>query len=593
MMTTDQGLLFGLLAVMLALFVWGRIRYDVVALGTLVVATFAGLVPADAAFAGFGNTAVITVALVLTISAGLTRSGAVAVLGKQLADGTDRVTRHIALVGGIGAVLSAFMNNVAALALLMPLDMQAARRARRPAGLTLMPLAFATILGGLVTLIGTPPNILIAEFRGREMGTPFRMFDFAPVGLLAAAAGLAFVALVGWRLVPRRDDDARGAGASAGDAFLAELVVSPGSGAIGRTVPEIEAEGDRAGLSILRLVRDERRINGAALATKLREGDVLMVEATSDGIEEFRVSMKLDFVGGKAAAMAEAGSRGLVVTEAIVTEGARIAGRSAQALGLGWRRRTILVGISRHGRRISRALRRERIRPGDVLLLLTPEEEAAEVIDWLGCLPVGDRSLSVTDTSRILPAVGLFAAAILAATLGLTSLPVAFGAVVLGYLAFRVLPLAELYAHIHWPVIVLLGALIPIGIAFETTGGAGLIASSLVAATDGMPPWVALTLLMVVTMTLSDLLNNAATAVLAAPVAVDVANRLGTSADPFLMAVAVAASCAFLTPIGHQNNTLVMGAGKYRFGDYWRMGLPLEALIVAVSIPAILYFWPM
>ncbi|MCU0909909.1 MAG: SLC13 family permease [Rhodobacteraceae bacterium] len=592
-MTTDQGLLFGLLAVMLALFVWGRIRYDVVALGTLVVATFAGLVPADAAFAGFGNTAVITVALVLTISAGLTRSGAVAVLGKQLADGTDRVTRHIALVGGIGAVLSAFMNNVAALALLMPLDMQAARRARRPAGLTLMPLAFATILGGLVTLIGTPPNILIAEFRGREMGTPFRMFDFAPVGLLAAAAGLAFVALVGWRLVPRRDDDARGAGASAGDAFLAELVVSPGSGAIGRTVPEIEAEGDRAGLSILRLVRDERRINGAALATKLREGDVLMVEATSDGIEEFRVSMKLDFVGGKAAAMAEAGSRGLVVTEAIVTEGARIAGRSAQALGLGWRRRTILVGISRHGRRISRALRRERIRPGDVLLLLTPEEEAAEVIDWLGCLPVGDRSLSVTDTSRILPAVGLFAAAILAATLGLTSLPVAFGAVVLGYLAFRVLPLAELYAHIHWPVIVLLGALIPIGIAFETTGGAGLIASSLVAATDGMPPWVALTLLMVVTMTLSDLLNNAATAVLAAPVAVDVANRLGTSADPFLMAVAVAASCAFLTPIGHQNNTLVMGAGKYRFGDYWRMGLPLEALIVAVSIPAILYFWPM
>jgi di/tricarboxylate transporter len=593
MMTTDQGLLFGLLAVMLVLFVWGRIRYDVVALGTLVVATFAGLVPADAAFAGFGNTAVITVALVLTISAGLTRSGAVAVLGKQLADGTDRVTRHIALVGGIGAVLSAFMNNVAALALLMPLDMQAARRARRPAGLTLMPLAFATILGGLVTLIGTPPNILIAEFRGREMGTPFRMFDFAPVGLLAAAAGLAFVALVGWRLVPRRDDDARGAGASAGDAFLAELVVSPGSGAIGRTVPEIEAEGDRAGLSILRLVRDERRINGAALATKLREGDVLMVEATSDGIEEFRVSMKLDFVGGKAAAMAEAGSRGLVVTEAIVTEGARIAGRSAQALGLGWRRRTILVGISRHGRRISRALRRERIRPGDVLLLLTPEEEAAEVIDWLGCLPVGDRSLSVTDTSRILPAVGLFAAAILAATLGLTSLPVAFGAVVLGYLAFRVLPLAELYAHIHWPVIVLLGALIPIGIAFETTGGAGLIASSLVAATDGMPPWVALTLLMVVTMTLSDLLNNAATAVLAAPVAVDVANRLGTSADPFLMAVAVAASCAFLTPIGHQNNTLVMGAGKYRFGDYWRMGLPLEALIVAVSIPAILYFWPM
>jgi len=592
-MTTEQALLFGLLGVMLAFFVWGRIRYDVVALGALVAATALGLVPAESAFSGFGNTAVITVALVLTISAGLTRSGAAAALGKRLAAGTARVSRHIALVGGIGAVLSAFMNNVAALALLMPLDLQAARRARRPAGLTLMPLAFATILGGLVTLIGTPPNILIAEFRGRELGEPYTMFDFTPVGLLVAAAGLAFVALAGWRLVPVRTDEQGPDGDATAGAFLAELAVPPGSPALGRTVSEIETEADHAGLAVLRLVREGRRIGGAALATPLREGDVLMVEATADGIDEFRAALGLDFVGGRDAALTEAGARGLRVTEAIVTEGARIAGRTAQSVGLGWRRRTILVGISRHGRRISRELRRERILPGDVLLLLTPEDEAAGVIDWLGCLPVGDRSLAVTDTSRILPAVGLFAAAIAASALGLLSLPVALGAVVLGYLAFRVLPVSELYQHIHWPVIVLLGALIPLGTAFETTGGAALIASGLVAATEGMPPWVVLTLLMVVTMTLSDLLNNAATALLAAPVAVDVAGRLGTSADPFLMAVAVAASCAFLTPIGHQNNTLVMGAGKYRFGDYWRMGLPLEILIVAVSIPAILVVWPL
>jgi di/tricarboxylate transporter len=592
-MTTEQALLFGLLGVMLAFFVWGRIRYDVVALGALVAATVLGLVPAETAFSGFGNTAVITVALVLTISAGLTRSGAAAALGKRLAAGTARVSRHIALVGGIGAVLSAFMNNVAALALLMPLDLQAARRARRPAGLTLMPLAFATILGGLVTLIGTPPNILIAEFRGRELGEPYTMFDFTPVGLLVAVAGLAFVALAGWRLVPVRTDEQGPDGDATAGAFLAELAVPPGSPALGRTVSEIEAEADHAGLAVLRLLREGRRIGGAALATPLREGDVLMVEATADGIDEFRAALGLDFVGGRDAALTEAGARGLRVTEAIVTEGARIAGRTAQSVGLGWRRRTILVGISRHGRRISRELRRERILPGDVLLLLTPEDEAAGVIDWLGCLPVGDRSLAVTDTSRILPAVGLFAAAIAASALGLLSLPVALGAVVLGYLAFRVLPVSELYQHIHWPVIVLLGALIPLGAAFETTGGAALIASGLVAATEGMPPWVVLTLLMVVTMTLSDLLNNAATALLAAPVAVDVAGRLGTSADPFLMAVAVAASCAFLTPIGHQNNTLVMGAGKYRFGDYWRMGLPLEILIVAVSIPAILLVWPL
>jgi di/tricarboxylate transporter len=593
-MTTEQALLFGILAVMLAFFVWGRVRYDVVALGALVAATLLGLVPAGTAFAGFGNTAVITVALVLTISAGLTRSGAAAVLGKWLARGTARVSRHIALLGGIGAVLSSAMNNVAALALLMPIDLQAARRARRPAGQTLMPLAFATILGGLVTMIGTPPNILIAEFRGRELGEPFAMFDFTPVGLLVAAAGLAFVALAGWRLVPARGDGQgpEGEGASAG-AFLAELAVPAGSPAAGRTVAEIETEADHAGLAVLRLVRDGRRIGGAALATPLREGDVLIVEATADGIDEFRAALGLDYVGGRDAALTEAGARGLRVTEAIVTEGARIAGRTAQSVGLGWRRRTILVGISRHGRRISRELRRERIRPGDVLLLLTPEDEAAGAIDWLGCLPVGDRSVAVTDTSRNLPAVGLFAAAIAASAAGLISLPVALAGVVLGYLAFRVLPVSELYQHIHWPVIVLLGALIPLGAAFEATGGAALIASGLLAATGDLPPWVALALLMVVTMTLSDLLNNAATALLAAPVAVDVAGRLGTSADPFLMAVAVAASCAFLTPIGHQNNTLVMGAGGYRFGDYWRMGLPLEILIVAVSIPAILAVWPL
>ncbi len=585
-------LLFALLAAMLALFVWGRWRYDLVALGALLVAALAGIVPAEEAFSGFGNTAVITVALVLTISAGLTRSGAIGIVGRYLSTIGGGVARHITVLGSIGAVLSAFMNNVAALALLMPLDMRAARQAKRVAGYTLMPLSFATILGGLVTLIGTPPNILIAEFRGRATGAPFTMFDFTPVGLVAAGAGLVFMALVGWRLIPVREDGA-GDRRGEGNEFLAELMVPEGSKAAGRRVADLEAEADRAGLAVLSLVRGGKRLYGAARSTDLRPDDVLLVEATSDAIDEFRAALALDFVGGKDAGLTEAGARGMKVSEAVVPEDARIAGRSAQTIGLGWRRRTVLVGIARGGRRIDRELRRTLIRPGDVLLLLTPEDEAEGVIDWLGCLPLADRSLAVTDTSRILPALGLFAAAIAAATLGLVSLPVAFGVVVIGYVLFRVLPLAEIYAHIHWPVIVLLAALIPIGVAFETTGAAALVAEGLVVLTSGFPAWVALALLMAVTMTISDVLNNAATAVLAAPVAIEVAARTGASPDPFLMAVAVAASCAFLTPIGHQNNTLVMGPGNYRFGDYWRVGLPLEILIVLVSVPAILVFWPL
>jgi di/tricarboxylate transporter len=591
-MTNDQMLLFTLVVAMLALFIWGRWRYDVVALGSLIAATLAGLIPAEEAFAGFGNAAVITVAFVLTISAGLTRSGAIAVVGRALAERGAGLARHIVTIGGIGAVLSAFMNNVAALALLMPLDLQAARRAKRSAGYTLMPLAFATILGGLVTQIGTPPNILIAEFRGRALGEPFRMFDFTSVGIVVALAGLAFVAVAGWRLIPVRPEDS-GSTRGEGSEFLAELAVPDESKTIGRDLAEIEAEADRAGLAIMWLVRDGRRIRASRRAKALRAGDVLMVEATADAIEEFRSSLALDFVGGKDAAMTEAGATGMQVVEAVVPEGARISRRSPQAIGLGWRHRSVLVGISRHGRRITREMRHERIQPGDVILLLTPTDDADEVLDWLGCLPLADRTLEVADTSRILPALALFAGGIAASALGVVSLTVALGAVVLGYLAFRVLPVTQLYTHIHWPVIVLLAALIPIGTAFETTGSAALVASGLAGATEGFPPWVALTLLMVVTMTLSDVLNNAATALLAAPVAVDLAARLGVSPDPFLMAVAVAASCAFLTPIGHQNNTLVMGAGNYRFGDYWRIGLPLELIIVAVAVPTILFVWPL
>ncbi|KIC16835.1 SLC13 family permease [Leisingera sp. ANG-DT] len=591
-MTYDQAVLFALFAAVFALLLWGRFRYDLVAFAALMAGVVLGVVPANDAFAGFGHPATLVVALVLIVSAGLVRSGAVFLITRTLVDSARGLGGHIALMGGVGAVLSAFMNNVAALALLMPVDIQTARKAGRAPGLSLMPLSFATILGGMVTLIGTPPNIIIAAIRGETLGEPFKMFDFAPVGGIAALAGLAFVALIGWRLIPAREN-AAGASEAQLAPYIAELTVGGGSELIGKRLGELDEEAEKADVAILGLIRDGKRRYGRSAAATLREGDTLVIEAEPEALDEFRSALKLEFADAARSEKLTAAGEGLELTELVVPETARIRGRTAQSVGLAWRQSAVLLGISRQGTRITRHIRQTEVQAGDILLLLSPRGRSADVADWLGCLPLAARGLSVTANDKTWAAIGLFAAAVLAASVGLLYLPVALGLVAIGYVLLKILPVAEIYDHVEWPVVVLLGSMIPLGAALDTSGGTALIANALTGLTAGLPAWAVLTVLMVVTMTLSDVLNNTATAIVAAPVGIQMAETLGVSPDPFLMAVAVAASAAFLTPIGHKNNTLVLGPGGYHFGDYWRMGLPLEALVIAVSIPAILVFWPL
>ncbi|MBY6135173.1 SLC13 family permease [Nocardioides marinus] len=591
-MTFDQAVLFALFAAVFALLIWGRWRYDLVAFAALMVGVVLGVVPAAEAFSGFGHPATLVVALVLIVSAGLVRSGAVFLITRTLVDSARGLGAHIALMGGVGAVLSAFMNNVAALALLMPVDIQTARKAGRAPGLSLMPLSFATILGGMVTLIGTPPNIIIATIREEQLGAPFRMFDFAPVGATAAIAGLAFVALVGWRLIPERQN-AAGATEAQLAPYIAELTVGAESELIGQRLGTLDEEAEKADVAILGLIRDGKRQYGRAAAATLRAGDALVIEAEPEALDEFRSALKLDFADAARQEKLTAAGEGLELVELVVPETARINGRSAQSIGLAWRQNAVLLGISRQGKRLTRHVRQSQIEAGDILLLLCPRGRSSDVTEWLGCLPLAERGLSVTANDKTWAAIGLFGAAVLAASIGLLYLPVALGLVAIGYVLLKILPVAEIYDHVEWPVVVLLGSMIPLGAALETSGGTLLIANALTGLTAGLPAWAVLAVLMVVTMTLSDVLNNTATAIVAAPVAIQMADTLGVSPDPFLMAVAVAASAAFLTPIGHKNNTLVLGPGGYRFGDYWRMGLPLEVLVIAVSIPAILLFWPL
>ncbi len=591
-MTDDQIFLFAMLGVVFALLIWGRIRYDLVAFGALIVGVVVGVIPKDQAFDGFGHPAVIIIALVLIVSRGLVSSGAIEVIARFIISASRSISTHVGLMAGVGAALSAVMNNVGALALLMPVDIQAAQKAGRSPALTLMPLSFATILGGLVTLIGTPPNIIIASFREKALGQPFEMFDFAPVGIVAATVGVAFVAFVGWRLIPatpRGHDSGKDLFDLGG--YVAELKVPEKSKIIDKLVRDIYDDAEEADVVILGLVRRGKRLPGQARRQTIRKGDILVVEAPPAAIETLVGAMGLEYAGSeKHAGALSTADTGFV--EVVVPDGARIEGRSAFSLKLLYRHGISLLGVSRRGRPFRERVRQLIIQPGDVLLLYGPTERLDETIEWLGCLPLAARDLEVLRRDKAWLAVGIFAAAIILASIGVIYLPVALAATCVLMALLNIVPVKRLYEAVEWPVIVLLASLIPIGVALEESGGTALMAQGILTIFSDASPAIVLTVLMVVTMTLSDVLNNTATAVIAAPIAVDIAERLNVSPDPFLMAVAIAASCAFLTPIGHKNNTLIMGPGGYRFGDYWRMGLPLEILVIGVSVPMILIVWP-
>jgi len=591
-LTTEQGLLFALIILIFGFLIWGRYRYDLVAFSALILAFLAGLIPKEDVFAGFGHPAVVIIALVLIVSRGLSRSGAIEMLAHRLLKRERGIRSHIGIMAGIGAALSTVMNNVAALALLMPVDMQAARKLKRSPALTLMPLSFATILGGMVTLIGTPPNIVIATFREDALGDAYRMFDFAPVGLTVAVVGVIYVATVGWRLIPLGGVE-RDSGQELFElqAFISEVGVKDNSPVLGKPLSTLVGLAEEHGVELLGLVRRGKRLPGTALDQEVKKSDFIVLEGRPDAIDPFVGAARLAYDGGKKRDRAL--SEVVDVAEAVVPAGSRIAGRSALDLRLLYRQGVTLIGVSRSGRRFRQRLRQLKIQAGDILLLMGPKGQLGDVISWLGCLPLAERGIDFPQRSKAWIAIGVFVVAITAASVGWVYLPIALAAVVVAFVLLKVVPLSEVYDAVEWPVIVLLASMIPIGQALESSGGTAVIANLLVDWTQGWSTVWVLIILMVVTMTLSDVLNNVATALIAAPVAIDVAQRLGVNPDAFLMGVAVASSCAFLSPIGHKNNTIILGPGGYRFGDYWPMGLPLELIVLLVGVPMILLIWPL
>ena len=600
-MTSEQALLFALFALILGMLLWGRVRHDFVAIGGLAIAVVLGLVPEQKAFAGFSNEAVLIVALVLIASRGLENSGALALLSRKFArDGRSTAT-HIAILSGLGAALSSVMNNVAALALLMPLDMTAARKAGRPPGVTLMPLAYATMLGGVLTLIGTPPNIIASAIRAEQLGHPYRMFDFTPVGIVVCIAGLAFIALIGWRLVPRREDQSAGIGRDA--SFRAELLVPESSPVIGKTGAELDEAADAADMLVVGLHRGEQRLYSRARVMPIAAGDILVVEGASDaiaafikaaGLQEAKEEESATPVAAKDAAKSDAEGVGPpAIVEAVVQADSRLLGRTVRSLGLRARFGVTLLAIAHAGTVARERVRDREIEAGDLLLLTGPGAAADATLALLGLIPVNRLSVTRSRPVDVALAVGLFLAAIVAASFNVLSFAVAIAITVLVYALVGLVPAREFYERVDWPVVVMLACLLPIGTAFHDVGGTALIAQGIADLTAGGSPAVALVAVMMVTMLASDVLNNVATIVIFGPIAVGLAQRLGVNPDTFLMGVAIATTCSYLTPVGHKNSLLIMGPGGFRFGDYWRMGLPLELIVLAAGVPMLLVVWPL
>jgi len=650
-MTQPQWMILAILVATLGLFLWGRWRHDIVSAAALLATVLLGLVPAEDAFLGFAHPAVITVACVLILSAALLHTGVVDHLAQRFLPANSGPSITITALCTLAAVLSSFMNNVGALALLMPIAMQMGDRLGIAPGKVLMPLSFATMIGGMTTLIGTPSNLIVSGFRTYDGLSGFRMFDFTPVGVAVAVGGLAFIGLVGWRIVPSRER----AGADSFDtgAYLTEARVAAHSKAIGMVLAEAESALAEADAQIISLVRNEVRVPPYS-AGALREGDVVLIEADPASMAQALDSLGLEFGEDKSNAekedaegediesnesdteevAAQHSTRGDVranthspstasdpdaseeedgnpednqekkieqstkasdidLMELVILPGSPLLGRSARDLELRKRYGITVLAISRQGARIHSRVRHTSLRDGDVLLMQGPSDLISDFASDTGCAPLAPRPLRSPNRRNMLTAAGIMALSVALTATGILSAAISFLLGVVFLMVLKVLPLRKMYDSVDWSVIVLLGALLPVAQAMENTGTAQLIAVFLLEnVAQGNAIW-ALVVVLAVTLTMSDVINNAATAAIMCPIAIGTAQQLGVNPDAYLMAVAIGASAAFLTPIGHQNNTLILGPGGFRFGDYWRLGLPLEIALSIVAIPMLLWVWPL
>jgi di/tricarboxylate transporter len=613
-LSRDQLLTVAILGCLTGLFLWDRLRYDLVALLALLAAVAAGVVPADKAFNGFANPVLPLIGAALILSAAIGQSGAIEVLLRWLNPLLGSKDLQVGVLVACVTVLSAFMKNIGALAIFISAALQVARRNKRLPSEFLMPLSFASLLGGSMTLIGTSPNLLASAVRQELTGAPFEMFDFTPVGAGLALVGALFLAF-GWRFLPRR----RGAASSADftiEDYTSEVRIPARSPFVGRTVGEIERLGG-GDINIVALIRAGGRRQIPTRRWRLNADDVLVIAADPQGLEQFARDGDLQLVGSEtpprqapakataktARAARESGpavherppadDRPLGIVEAVVASGSELIGRTPAAMHLRERYGVNVLAIGRRGGLVRARLRNVRFKLGDAIVLQGHTGQLPDILVALGCLPLAERALGLSRKRRMLLPLAILAVAVAFSAFELAPAPIAFVGASVALVLFGLVTLKEAYAAVEWPILVLIGALIPLGEAVQHNGTAKLIATGLAGGLAHLPSYAILAALLAATMLITPILHHAAAVLVMGPIAASLAQQLGYRIDPFLMAVAFGAGSDFLSPIGHQSNTLVMGLGGYRFGDYWKLGLPLSLMVVALGVPLIMLFWPL
>lgn len=589
-MTTDQIIALVVVTLMMAAFVWGRFRYDLVAACALLAALAFGIVPYEAAFSGFSDDIVIIVGSALLVSAAVARSGIMEAVIQRFAPDLTGVRSQLILLVAVVTLLSAFVKNIGALAIMMPIAFQFAKRSSVSPSVFLMPMAFGSLLGGLMTLVGTSPNIIVSRMRAEISGEGFGMFDFTPVGAALSLVGLAFLALFYWLLPSRTRATAALHDAIDIKNYISEARVAADSAVLGKTVADlVKLSGGNA--TVTSIIRSRGQRTTPLPDAILKDGDILLLEGDPEALDRLTTRGRLKLSGDRRE-MRTRGMAEIGAVEAVITESSFLVGLSAQRLELHDRFGVNLLALSRMGERITDRIGETTLRVGDVIVLQADRERLPEILRELGCLPLAERPIKLGSVRRGLVPLLILLAAMGATALSIVPVPVAFFGAAVAMVLFRTIPVREVYSAIDGPILVMLAALIPVSDTLRSTGVTDIAAAGLAGIGETLPPWGALGLILVAAMAVTPFLNNAATVLVMAPIAAGFASGLGCRPDAFLMAVAIGAGCDFLTPIGHQCNTLVMGPGGYKFSDYPRLGLPLSVLVVLVAVPLLLMVWP-
>lgn len=630
-MTLDQITITFIVLVTFLLFLLGKLRHDIVAIISLLLLVFFDIIlggtnsmlveDLNKIFLGFGHPAVITVVAVLIISKALQNSGVVAIISSGIKPYTYNLTMHISSLSGLIALLSAFMNNVGALALLLPVTLKTAWNQKRSPSLLLMPIAFASILGGMITMIGTPPNIIISTLKQQieetiltkanadinsEAGqylinqnisletfqpSQFGLFAFTPVGFFVAIIGIVFISLIGWRLIPK-DSQKKPYKKSLFeiDEYVTEIEIPDDCKLIGKNIHQINDDFDDK-LIFIKEIADQRVVSIASTQL-IEEGDSYLIQSDPKDLSEMMEEYNFSFAKEIKYRIENTSDKNPTFNEVILAPTSSLIGRTRTYLRRKTMNRLTLLAVARQDKPIHKKLKNVKFQMGDVLLLSGSNNDINNSVHILDFLPLAERDLSIINFSKAGLSILIFIFSIILSMFNIVPTTISFISAIICYIFMGILPLKDIYKNIDWPIIVLLGAMIPLSNALLSTGTTELISNQVLLYSGNLPVWAILGFVMIITMTMSDVINNAATALIMAPISASIAMSLGANIDPFLMAVAVGASCAFLTPIGHQCNALILGPGGYKFNDYWRLGLPLEIIIVMISIPLIMEFWP-